>query len=168
MSKGATRRLNILQHRQNLGGFDRTTSSMILELVLSPDLPGTAIRLFVVLAHMMNRRTGACYPGINFLAEELGVTPQAVRRACRGLEKAGFIHVEHNASVLRTNLYFINFRIPVATRCGHATGCACGKPETNGSGSPFKGVFGETTVSGLTADDHELLDHAAKRNWKND
>jgi DNA-binding MarR family transcriptional regulator len=141
---------------------------MILELVVSPGLPRTAIRLFVVLAHMMNRRTGSCYPGINSLAEELGVTPQAVRRACRELENAGFIHVEHNASTLRTNLYFINAAIPAATKSGDKTGITRGKPETTGSGSLSKGVFGETAVSGLTADDQELLNHAAKRSWRND
>lgn len=167
MIKGATRGLNVLQHGRDPGGFDQTISRVILELVLRPGLQRTAIRLFVVLAHMMNRRSGSCYPGINSLAEELGVTPQAVRRACRELENAGFIHVEHNASTLRTNLYFINTGIQASTRSGTETGITRGKPETTGSGSLSKGVFGETAVSGLTADDQELLDHAATRSWKN-
>lgn len=142
---------------------------MILELVVSPGLPRTAIRLFVVLAYMMNRRTGSCYPGINSLAEEeLGVTPQAVRRACRELENAGFIHVEHNASILRTNLFFINAGIQASTKSGDESGIARRKPETTVSGSLSKGVFGETAVSGLTADDQELLDHVATRSWRND
>lgn len=168
MSRGATRGLNILQHGRDPGGFDQTISRMILELVLNPGLPRTAIRLFVVLAYMMNRRTGSCYPGVNSLAQELGVTPQVVRRACRELENAGFIHVEHNASTLRTNLFFINAGIQASTRVGTEIGITRGKSETDGSGSLSKGVFGETAVSGLTADDQELLDHAAKRNWRND
>ncbi|WP_375589187.1 helix-turn-helix domain-containing protein [Hoeflea alexandrii] len=160
--------MNILQHGLDPGGFDQTISRMILELILRPGLPRTAIRLFVVLAYMMNRRTGSCYPGINSLAEELGVTPQAVRRACRELENAGFIHVEHNASILRTNLFFINAGIQASTKSGDESGIARRKPETTVSGSLSKGVFGEAAVSGLTADDQELLDHARKRSWRND
>ena len=168
MNRCATRELSIRQHELDLGGFERTISRMLLELVYSPGLPRTALRLFVVLAHVMNRRTGCCYPGINFLAIERGVTPQAVRKACRDLEAAGFIHVEQNASPRRTNLFFINSGIQAATRSGDKTGIACGRPETTGSGFLSKGIFGETAVSGLTANDQRLLDHAATRSWRND
>ena len=161
-------RLNLRPFLNDQVEFDRAVLICIAKLVRVPGVFRTAIRLYVVLAEKANRRTGCCYPGVNSLADELGVSPQAIRKSCRELELAGFIHVDHNASTYRTNVYYLDFtEVPAAQRVSETEAFAR-RPETRRSGSLDIGLFGETPVSGLNPDDRELLEFAAKRGWSND
>lgn len=162
MTEGAISRLSSQHHSRDPAGFDRAISNMVLEVVLSQGLSRTAIRFFVVLANKSNRRTGSCYPGINTLASELCVTPQAVRKACRQLEEAGFIQVEHNASKLRTNVFRINFRKLSKPISKSSNMEQIEEPAPPVSGPLFIGVFGETPVAGVSAEDLDLLEFASE------
>lgn len=148
--------------------FDAMILSLIGRVAVAPNLSRTSIRLFIVLAEKLNRKTGFCYPGVHSLATELGVSPQAIRKACRELEKTGFIHVEQNASTYRTNLFFLDFRKQGATKSQHSDVATPIHSETGVSGSLISGIFGETAVADLNTEDRALLDFAAKRSWAHD
>jgi DNA-binding transcriptional regulator YhcF (GntR family) len=155
--------LNLSRFLGDAVRFDSAVMNCIGKLVRDPGLSRTAIRLYVVLAGKINRKAGSCYPGVNSLADELGVSAQAIRKACRELEAAGFIHIDQNASVYRTNVFYLDFRELSSEKNAAENEAYVYRPETMGSGSLDTGIFGETAVSGLKPEDRELLEFAAKR-----
>lgn len=160
-----SKELNASQFLGNPTAFDHALWKFIAELARKPDLSKTALRLYVVLAERTNRKTGYCYPGVHTLANELTVSPQAVRKACRELECAGFIHVERNASNFRTNVYVLDFRMLQSNDSEDKNMVPFAEPATPVSGPLSKEIFGETTVSGLGSDEQELLDFASERKF---
>lgn len=167
-NKAILEQLNIGPFLGKAHAFDAAILDLISKLALTPELSRTSIRLYVALAGKMNRRTGFCYPGVSSLAEILGVSSQAIRRACRELESSGFIHVEQNASTYRTNLFFIDFRRLRTSDSNSGIRPGTTGSETGLSGSLDREIFGETNVAGLSTQDQELLRYAAERKWSHD
>lgn len=157
--------LNIRPFLGDASAFDAMTLKLIGSVAINPSLSRTSIRLFIVLGGKLNRKKGFCYPGVPTLAKELGVSPQAIRKACRELERAGFIHVEQNASTCRTNLFYLDFRQLDATKSRHKDVPNFAQREPMVSGPLIGGIFGETAVSDLDCENRALLDFAANRSW---
>lgn len=149
--------------------FNAVVLEMIVRAAKTAGMCGTAYRLFPVLASMMNSRTGHCYPGVEGLATHLGVTPQAIRKARRDLERTGFIHVDLNSSSFKTNSYYVDFR-PLERRASTAQSdrAASHDPETGISPSLLREVFGETDVARLQPEDLEALAFAVERSQSHD
>lgn len=157
--------LNLRPFLGNESAFNAAVLELMNELVWTPKLAVTSIRLYVVLARRANRKTGCCYPGIETLARELGTSAQAVRKACRQLERSGFILIEQNASKYRTNVFYLDFRKLSASDAQRIATTNVPTSETRVSGSLTKEKFGETESAGLSAEDRELLQYAAMRRW---
>ncbi|MEX3007204.1 helix-turn-helix domain-containing protein [Hoeflea sp. TYP-13] len=144
--------------------FNAVVLEMIVRALKTPKLCNTAYRLLPVLASMMNCRTGHCYPGVSKLASELGVSPQAIRKACRDLEEAGLIHVDLNSSSFNTNSYYLDFRkLEKRGPSFQESQSISQAPVTGVSPDLIKEVFGETNVALLCDDDIDALHFAEER-----
>ena len=73
------------------------------------DEPGRQTRKFVllVLATHADSDGGNCFPGMDTLAAEAGLTPRGLRKVVRWLEANNWLKVARNESRLRTNLFRI-------------------------------------------------------------
>lgn len=134
---------------------------IMIKAAETPGLRPTAYRLVAIIASMTNAKTGDCYPAVSTLADRLRLSEQAIRKAMRELENAGLVSVSYNAGRNNTNIYRLAFPDCSASEF-------CRDPEPDVSPSHIGGLFGETDVSGLSAEDRELLEFAAKRSWSHD
>jgi DNA-binding MarR family transcriptional regulator len=63
-------------------------------LICDPDVLTSAKVLAVRLYQYQNAVTGACFPGVNRLARDIGLSSRTVRKLLRHLEERGWVRTE--------------------------------------------------------------------------
>lgn len=73
----------------------------------SKPLPANTLITWCWLQHHINKNSAACFPSINTLAEESGISRRGVQRALSHLEGIGAINIEQRQN--RSSLYYLNY-----------------------------------------------------------
>ena len=73
----------------------------------SKPLPANTLITWCWLQHHINKNSAACFPSINTLAEESGISRRGVQRALSHLEGLGAINIEQRQN--RSSLYYLNY-----------------------------------------------------------
>lgn len=96
-----------------MAGVDATMNVLIAfkTIALADDLSATEKRCAAALLDHVNRRTGRCDPGIDGLAELLGLDERTVKRAVRALHLKGYVSKIRHGGLSHRNAY-----VPVWTR----------------------------------------------------
>lgn len=88
--------------------------------VVESDLPPIARHVALTLSLHMNERGGSCFPSIQTLASETGLSKPSVISGIRQLEAGGFLHVDRAVGRGRVNRYStampekVNDVVPIA------------------------------------------------------
>jgi hypothetical protein len=78
----------------------------------NPDLSSGAHKLFILLAHHTNYKTGLACPGHRLLAQEMRVTERHIKRLVRELVKSGQVDVIHGEGRGHLSTYRIKLPPP--------------------------------------------------------
>lgn len=79
--------------------------------VSSADVPATARTVYRALLRYANRKTWSCYPSINTLAKDTGLSKATIIRQLKNLEKNNLIikiHRTRKDNGKTSNMYFFN------------------------------------------------------------
>jgi len=109
----------------------------IVPLELLTDVPATAVCVYVVLAECAHHDSGECWPSMATIADRIGKSEKAARRAVQALAESGWVTIRGAATEAgkqTSNRYFI-YRTP--PRNGTPTPPKNGRviPPKNGRGS---------------------------------
>jgi len=109
----------------------------IVPLELLTDVPATAVCVYVVLAECAHHDSGECWPSMATIADRIGKSEKAARRAVQALAESGWVTIRGAATEAgkqTSNRYFI-YRTP--PKNGTPTPPENGRviPPENGRGS---------------------------------
>jgi DNA-binding Lrp family transcriptional regulator len=74
-------------------------------LICDPDVLTSAKVLAIRLYQYQNAVTGACFPGVNRLARDIGLSSRTVRKLLRHLEERGWVRTEISKGPRGANFY---------------------------------------------------------------
>lgn len=94
-------------------------------------LPASTLLTWCWLQHHMNRSTGLCFPKVETLAKEIGVTKRAVQKALSQLETLGCLRIKHRQN--RPSLYTLIYAVDEPEFIANANSDSPpAKPKVNG------------------------------------